>query len=382
MASRVDDAFGRHQEKGISEFLRFAAYAAVGFLLAKRYDGRGDADDAGAPDDRRAAGPRSSEGAASGKAGGHGRLADTPSEIPPAGWWDIVKRVFNEISADHILTFSAGIAFYCLLAIFPAIAALVSLYGLVADPATIRDHLATLSFVLPSGAFQIVEDQITRIVSQGNSELGIKFAASLIISLWGANAGTKAIIEGLNVAYEEDEKRSFLRLNLISLTLTLCSFASLLGLLAVLSVGPAVLAALHLPPVASTAVAILRWPLMFVLLMVGLAVIYRFGPSRDEPQWRWVSWGAALAAFLFVAASLLFSWYLTNFADYNATYGSLGAVIGLMTWMWLAAISVLSGAELNAEMEHQTARDTTEGRPQPLGTRSAKMADTVAAPSR
>jgi membrane protein len=308
-----------------------------------------------------------------------GRAANSPSQFGWKAWKDILVRVFHEASDDDIATVAGGITFYGLLAFFPAISALVSLYALIADPATIRDHLVQLSFLLPPNAFSIVEDQITRVVSQGGGELGFKFALSLVFSLWSANAGMKATIGGLNVAYEEQEKRSFIWTNLTSLALTVAVLAAVLILTGVTAVLPAIFDAQSTPDAAKTGLEIIRWPIMLALLTLALSALYRFAPSRAEPQWRWVTWGSVLASILVVAISLILSWYLTNLADYTKTYGSLGAVIGLMTWIWLTSSAVLLGAELNAEMEHQTARDTTSGTPLPLGVRGAKMADTVAA---
>jgi membrane protein len=308
---------------------------------------------------------------------GRGRQAQTPSQFGERAWKDILVRTYREFLEDRITTVGAGIAFYGLLALFPGIAALVSLYALIADPVTIRDHLFQLSFLLPPNAFAIVEDKIKRVVSQGGTELGAKFALGLSFSIWSANAGMKALIGGLNVAYEETEKRSFVRLNLISLGLTAATLMALLIIIGLSAVLPQIFDAEVNSTAATVSLNILRWPVLLALLALGLSVLYRFGPSRNEPQWRWVSWGGLVAAFLVAVTSLALSWYLTDLADYNKTYGSLGAVIGLITWMLLSACAVLIGAELNAEMEHQTARDTTIGEPKPPGTRGAEMADTI-----
>ena len=373
MAGRNIDGVAAAPAGRIVDMLRYLSFAGVGFALGREWGGLRRE---GGPAAVIAPGKRHASASAVDEVN-RGRRAESPTDISLTGWQDIGARVYAETLEDRIPTVAAGIAFYCLLAIFPAIAALVSLYGIVADPATIRDHLATLSFALPSGAFQIVEDQISRIVTQSEHELGIKLVISFLISVWGANAGMKAVIDGLNVAYEERERRSFINLNLAALALTAGAFCGLLAIMACVAVAPAIVEAVGLPASARTALDILRWPLMFVLLTAGLSVLYRFGPSRDRAKWRWVSWGACLAALLWVAISLLFSWYLTHFADYNKIYGSLGAAIGLMTWMWLSACAVLVGAELNAEMEHQTMRDTTSGAERPMGLRGARMADTL-----
>lgn len=308
---------------------------------------------------------------------GRGRFATTPATIGPKGWLDILRRTYSELIEDRLTTVAAGITFFGLLALFPAVTALVSLYGLFADPATVRDHLSALSFMLPAGAFQIVEDQISRIVTQGSGALTFKLVVGLGIALWGANAGMKAVIDGLNVAYEETEKRSFVALNALSLALTLAALVVVLLAIFTVTVAPTVIAALGMSDTATTVFALMRWLVMAAVLTVGLSVLYRFGPSRARARWRWVTWGGVFAAILWIVVSAGLSAYLANFADYTATYGSLGAAVALMMWIWLSSCSVLLGAELNAEIEHQTAVDTTAGPALPMGLRGASMADTL-----
>ena len=304
-----------------------------------------------------------------------GRDAETPAEIPAKGWKDIAWRVYDGIQNDRVLLVAAGVTFYALLALFPATAALVSLYGLFADPSTIGEHLRLASGFLPEGALEVVGDQVKRIASQKGT-LGITFMGTLAFALWGANAGTKAIFDALNIIYKEREKRSFVGLTLQSLLFTLGAIALMLVALAGIVVVPVVLKLLGIPDASGPALlSLLRWPVLYLLILFALACLYRYGPSRTEPQWRWVTWGSAIAGAIWIGGSLLLSWYVANFGTYNATYGSLGAVIGFMVWMWLSTIVVLVGAEINAEMEHQTAKDTTKGRPKPMGTRGAKMAD-------
>jgi len=268
-------------------------------------------------------------------ADGRGRGAASPTEIPARGWWDIAKRTASEVSNDRVLTEAAGITFYALLALFPALGALISVYGLFADPATINDHLATLSGVIPGGGMDIITDQVKRITAKGSGALGFGALIGLATSLWSANQAMKAMVDSLNIVYGEKERRGFF-------------------------------------------LRLARWPVLLLVVGFFLACIYRYGPSRQRAQWRWVSWGSGIAAIAWVVFSLGFSWYVTNFGNYNETYGSLGAAIGFMTWIWLSSTVVLVGAELDAEMEHQTARDTTTGPERPMGARGAKMADTVA----
>jgi len=310
-------------------------------------------------------------------AGERGRHAESPTDIPLKGWKDILWRVYAEFSQDHVTSVAAGVTFFALLAIFPAIGALVSIYGLFADPATIQDHLNTLSGVLPGGAMEIIGEQVKRIASAGSGTLGFAFLFGLGVSLWSANAGMKAIFEALNIVYDEEEKRSFIWLNATSLAFTLGAILFLLFALAAVVVLPIAFDFIGLGRATEWIIAIVRWPVLLVGIVLALALVYRYGPSRDNPQWRWITPGSILAAVLWVVASMLFSWYVSSFGSYNETYGSLGAAIGFMTWIWISTIIVLVGAEINAEMEHQTAKDTTEGHRQPLGQRGATMADTV-----
>ena len=306
---------------------------------------------------------------------GHGRSATTPSEIPVRGWKDILLRVYEGISEDRILANAAAVTFYTLLALFPGIAALVSIYGLFADPSSMAIQLDAASGILPNGAVEVIRDQLTLLTSQGSRTLGISFVIGLVIALWSANGGIKALFDALNTVYEEKEKRSFVRLNAISMAFTIGMITFLLIALACIVALPVALK--YLPSFIGSVLNIARWPVLLVLVAFGLSVIYRYGPSRREPRLRWVTWGSAFAAVVWLAASALFSWYAANFGSFNKTYGSLGAVIGFMTWMWLSVAVILIGAKLNAEMEHQTARDSTEGPPKPIGARRAKMADTV-----
>ena len=305
-----------------------------------------------------------------------GRHAESPSEIPAAGWKDIALRVFHDISENRLVTVAAGVTFYVLLAIFPATAALVACYGLFADVTEINQHLDSLRGLMPSGAVDIVGDQVKRIAETSDGTLGVTALTGILLSLWSANGGMKSVFDALNIVYEEKERRGFVRLTLVSLAFTGAALVFILLALGAIVVLPVLFDTVGLSANAWY-IALLRWPALLVGVLLALAVLYRYGPSRDAPRWRWVTWGSALAAVLWLGGSALFSWYVANFGTYNKTYGSLGAVIGFMTWIWLSTIIVLIGAEVNAEMEHQTARDTTRGQPEPLGRRDARMADTV-----
>jgi len=306
-----------------------------------------------------------------------GRLAATPEQIPARGWSDILVRVWREISRHPILAIAAGVTFYALLAVFPFIAALVAIYSLFADPSTIQSHLDSMSSFLPAGAISVIGDQISRIAAQGRTTLGVATIVGLAVALWSANAGMKAVFDALNIGYEEEEKRGFFKLNAVSLAFTLAAVALALVAIATVVALPPFISYLGLPQNIQDWINWLRWPLLLTGVSLAASVIYRYGPSRKEAQWRWLSWGAGLFAIGWLAASLLFSWYTQKFGTYNKTYGSLGAAVGFMTWMWITNIALLLGAEINAETEHQTERDTTKGGEKPLGARGAAMADTV-----
>ena len=311
---------------------------------------------------------------------GRGRNADQPSRIPWRGWKDILWRTYEQISADRLLLIAGGVVFYGLLATVPAITALVSMYGIFTSPSAINAQLNFLADVMPSGAYQLISDQIVRIARNSDGKLTLAFILGLGVALWSANAGMKAIFDALNVVYDEDEKRGIVKLNAISLSFTLAGILVLMIIIGAVVVVPLVLALVGFAAERQAGMlALLRWPVLFVLVMFGLSVLYRYGPSRRQAKWRWVTVGSAFAALTWIAVSVAFSWYLSKFADYNATYGSLGAVIGLMMWMWISTAVILIGAELNSEVEHQTARDSTTGPPKPIGARGAVMADTVGA---
>jgi membrane protein len=306
-----------------------------------------------------------------------GRSATHPLEVPARGWKDILFRVWKNIGKDRVIVVAAGVTFYSVLALFPAIAALVAVYGFFADPTTIASHLDSIAGMVPTGAIDVIRDQITRVASQGRATLGLTFLASFAASLWSANAGMKSLFDALNLVYNEPEKRGFIWLNLISLIFTMLTITFALLAMGAMVIVPIALNFVGLGGVTETVIKIARWPALLIVITLALAILYRYGPSREKPQWRWITWGSAVAAVSWLVISILFSWYAENFGNYNKTYGSLGAIIAFMFWIWLSIIVVLLGAELNAETEHQTARDTTTGRPKPLGSRGAKMADTV-----
>lgn len=274
-----------------------------------------------------------------------------------AAWKHILYRTYTEIIDDRLLALAAGVVFYGLLAIFPAITALVSSYGLFANAATINSHLASVSSLMPQSAYSVVDEQVTRIVGRTTGNLSFAFFGGLGLALWSANAGVKAIIDALNIVYGVKERRSFIKLNLVSLAFTVSAIAGLLVSISAIVVLPVVLSYLPFGLGAVSLVTWVRWPALLLLLLLGLALLYRFGPNREHAHWKFISVGAVFAAFAWLAGSALLSWYLGNFANYDATYGSLGAGIGLMMWLWMTAIVVLVGAELNSEIEAETLRN-------------------------
>ena len=309
--------------------------------------------------------------------GSRGRHATAPWQIPWTGWKDILRRTYEQINEDRLLAVAAGVVFYALLALFPAITALVSFYGLFAKSNTISDHLSMAAGILPAGAFSVVQDQVGRVLAKGDIKLGFAFLFSVALALWSANGGMKAIIDALNIVYDEKEKRGFFKLNVVSLLFTLGAVVGLLIAVGFVIAVPIVLATIGLGGFSETLLNVGRWPFLVITILLGLAVLYRFGPSRRAPRWQWISVGSLLAATTWIAGSAALSFYLANYANYDATYGSLGAAIGLMVWMWMTTIVILFGAELNSEIEHQTAQDTTQGREKPPGARGATMADSI-----
>ena len=318
-------------------------------------------------------------GSARGNDKSRGHDAKSPSEIPARGWWDIAKRVFTQFGEHRIMTEAAGVTFYALLALFPALAALVSLFGLVANPQIVADQLNSASGFVPGGGIDILHDQIKQLTSASGGALSFAAIGGLLFALWSANGGTKSIFDALNVVYDEKEKRGFVRRTLVSLALTVSMLVFIILAMAAVVALPIALKFVGLSAVSEILIRVARWPVLMVIISLLLAVLYRYGPSRTKARWRWVTWGGALAAVIWVIVSIAFSYYVSNFGNYNKTYGSLGAAIGFLTWIWISSMVVLIGAEVDAEMEHQTGHDTTTGPAKPRGARGANKADQVAA---
>ncbi len=312
------------------------------------------------------------------QAGPLGRLANSPAEIPWQGWKRVISRTWDEIISDRVGLVAAGCAFYATLALFPAISMLVSIYGMAFDPVTVEPHLATLRDLLPPAAFQLISERVHVLVTRPPGTLTTRLLISSAVALWSSATGTKSIISALNLAYEERERRSFLRFQVTAFLMTLIAlFGAVLGLGFLVALPPA-LAFLGFEDETAVLVRAASLVLLMLFVMGSLSLLYRFGPCREVPQWRWVTPGSLLATVLWVLASLLFSFYVGHLATYDATYGPLGAVVGVMMWFFVTVYVVLLGAELNAELELQTARDSTDGPPRPIGHRGAYVADHVA----
>lgn len=308
---------------------------------------------------------------------GRGRTAAKPSDIPTHGWWDIAWRLIKRIGNDNVSLVAGGVAMYVLLSVFPGLAALFAIYGLFAPPVEIPQHLQDFAGVLPPGGWDIFNSQLQQLVHHGPSSLTTAAVVGTLVSLWSARAAMSALITATNIAYGEREKRSFIVQAALSLAFTL---AALVGFMLTILLGvaiPVVLKVLGTSTAVQIATSVLRFALLWCVAVLGLAVIYRYAPARERAQWRWVTWGSAIAATLWLVASALLGLYVQRFGTYGEAYGALGGVIALLVWFYISSLIVVLGAEANAEMERQTFRDTTVKEGAPLGERGAYAADTV-----
>jgi membrane protein len=308
-----------------------------------------------------------------------GGKAERPTEIPARGWIQVAKRGWREAKADQVPLLAAGVAFYAFLAIFPGLIAVVSIYGLFADPSTIANQLNSLTATLPDEAAQVITDQVTAL-STRRQTLGIGLILSVLIALWSASAGISNLLTAINVAYDEEEKRGFVKKRLMSLGLTLGAIIFMVIILGLVAVLPPVLKAVFGTGALRWVFQILGWLVMVVLVTAGLAILYRLGPDRDAPRMTWVSVGAVVATLVWLVASIGFSIYTSTFGNYAKTYGVFAGIVVLLFWLWLTMYAILLGAEINAESEQQTITDTTKGEEEPLGERGAVKADSIPSP--
>lgn len=306
-----------------------------------------------------------------------GRHAEKPTQISGAGWLDVLWRVKNNISRDYIPVLAAGIAFYGLLATFPIIVAVISTWAIILDPRQMADQISLISQLLPQAAADLIIEQADKTTE--NIDTGISLAAvgALLLAIYSASRGMYWLMQGLNIIYDERESRRLIKKAVITLLLTIGAIAMTIIALGVIAVIPVIINVLPLDDTIAMLIRFMRWPLLMVIVMLAVAVIYRYAPDRDEPRWHWISIGSIVAVLLWLVGSVGFSVYVSNLKDFNQIYGSLGAVVILLMWLWLSAFIVLMGAELNSEMEHQTEYDTTVGDRKRMGERDAHVADTV-----
>jgi membrane protein len=301
---------------------------------------------------------------------GRGRRAHGPQQIPPRGWLDVGRRVWRKIDEHNVFVVSGGVAFFAMASLFPALIALIASYGLFADPADVETSLGFLRELVPPEAFTIIQDQTHDIVTQSGTTKGWSLLLSIAGAVWAASSGMRALMTGLNIVYDETEKRGTLLVYLLALGFTLGALLCLLVGLGLFG-GVAVLLYEWDP----TLSVVMGWPLALLVFSTALAVLYRYAPSREDPRWQWVTWGSTFAALGWAAASLGFGFYAAQFGDYQKTYGTLAGVLLLLMWLYVTALVILVGAQINAELEAQTAIDSTTDAPRPMGQRGARKAD-------
>ncbi|MBP9223776.1 MAG: YihY/virulence factor BrkB family protein [Verrucomicrobiales bacterium] len=306
----------------------------------------------------------------------HGRQADFPHEIPRRGWWDIAYRLKERIGRDNLGFISAGVAFYLLMGFIPTLAAVVALYGLFADPGDVERQMASLQGLVPPEALQIFEGELKRIASN-DATAGWATLIALSLAIWGGSQAMDSMITALNLAYDECETRGYFRRKFLGLGLTIGLAVSVVLTVALLASAPVALHLLGWRSSSEWIIQLMKWPLLLLVVGSAVSLLYRYAPDREDAKWRWITPGAVLATVFWGIGSVGFSWYVSTFANYSAMYGSLGGIVILLFWFYITGFVILLGAEVNAEVEHQTARDSTTGPPLPLGDRGAYVADHV-----
>ena len=311
-----------------------------------------------------------------------GGLAGSPLQIPWPGWVQILRRVFHEVQRDQLPLLAAGVAFYSFLALFPAAVAAVMLYGLFADPGSVKSQVEQLTTVLPDSTHRVVSHQVQVIISDSPHSLSVGLVIALVLAVWTASSGTGHLMMALNLAYDEEDARGFVERKAIALLLTIGGVVLVVLVIGLLTAAPRVLHALIPPGGVFLLLQAVRWLLLLVLTCGGIALLYVIAPNRTAPRLRWVSVGAVLATVVWAAATFAFTFYVSNFGRYSKTYGGVASVAVLMLWLWITNFIILLGAEVNAEAEHQTVKDTTSGAARPMGARGAVKADTRPRPAR
>lgn len=309
--------------------------------------------------------------------GARGRGAARPLDVPMKGWKDVLFRVKDEIAKDNISVVSGGVAFFSLLAIFPAIAAGVALYGLIASPQDVQQQVQAMSQMMPPEAQGILEKQMNDTAQASSGAMGFGAVVGILFALWSASKGISAMVAALNIAYNEEDERGFIKLMALNLALTLGGLVLVIATLFLVAAVPAILGIIDPGQFWQWVISLSRWPILFVVMLGALAVLYRVGPDRKPPLWRWTSPGAIIVTLLWILGSIAFSIYVSRFGSYNETYGAIAGVVILMMWLYLSAFVVLLGAEINSELERQTRQDTTTADGEPMGERGAYSTDTL-----
>ena len=305
--------------------------------------------------------------------------ATSPFQMGWADWREVLTRSYKEAGDDNVGLIAAGVAFYAFLSIVPLLGAIVLSYGLIAEPATVMNNVKSLTSVMPADAAKLVGEQLLNVVTTSGGKKGFGLLLALGVALFGARQAATAVITALNIAYEEKEKRGFIKLNLLALAMTAGSvLVAILATVAIAALGHLETLFPHLPGWARVLGKIISYVALAAAAAAGAATLYRYGPSRDQAKWTWLTPGSVLTAVLWLLLTLGFGVYVSKFGNYNATYGSLATVVVLLTWLYLSAYVLLFGAEVNSELEHQTTADTTTGPDTPLGARGAWSADHVA----
>lgn len=305
-----------------------------------------------------------------------GEKATTPNQIPLRGWWDILRRTVKKMLDDNLSLIAAGVGFYFLLAIFPMLAAFISVYGLIVSPDELQQHLNQLIGVIPDQARDIIQAQVERIISKSNRALSTGVVLSTLFAVWSASKGAQAMVTACNITYGQRQNRGILMMLVMRLVLTTSAVAIMVAALFTIAVLPILFTYIGLHDYGVVIVQWLTWPFLALVFNIALAAFYRYGPHRRRAKWRWVTPGSVLASSLWAIFSFCFSYYLSQFGQYDKTYGSLGSVVVLLMWFYLTAFIILLGAEFNAAMEHQTERDSTHGDDKAPGKRGAHVADT------
>ena len=305
-----------------------------------------------------------------------GALAHHPAGIPRAGWRQVAERSWREIQVDQVPLLAAGVAFWAFISLFPAMAAATAVYGLVADPATITQQAQAVTDALPASAAAPIVDQMETISARSSNSLSLSLVISVLLALWTSSAAISNVMVAVNAAYDEQETRSFLRRKAIALLLSVGAVTFIVTSVGLIAVAPTLLDTFVPEGATRALLQVARWVGLVLAAGSAVALLYKIAPDRAQPRLAWVSVGSVLATVVWLLASLGFSLYVENLGRYSHTYGALAGVAVLMLWLWITALIILVGAEVNAEAEQQTIRDTTVGEPRPMGQRNAVKADT------